>query len=119
MGVRKVENILPTPRNVSVHHHQLPLIYDSTWVNNNISAPRLCFDASAPRFQRKDAFTSCFKRNSGALSPHHLSVDHPETLINWSRKTIVDTLYPVSLLLKHSYIPLGHKRRASKVVVAS
>ena len=74
VGDRKVDNVLSTPRNTSVH--QRPLINDSTWVNNNISAPRLSVDALAPRFQCKDAFTSCFKCKSvDALVPPYRNVD--------------------------------------------
>ena len=92
MGVLKVNNILPTPRNSSVHHHQLPFIYDSTWVNNNISAPCSCVDALAPRFQRKDAFTSCFKRNHDALSPLHSSIDKFTPRVKCINKPVPESL---------------------------
>ena len=88
VGDGKVDNVLSTPRNASVH--QRPLINDSTWVNNNISAPRSSVDALAPQFQRKDAFTSCFKRKSvDAYAPPYQNV---EALAPWYRSVdIVST----------------------------
>ena len=54
---------------------------------SNIKAPRSSVDALAPQFQRKDAFTSCFKRKSvDALNPPY---QHVEALAPWYRRVEV------------------------------
>ena len=81
MEVRKEDNILPLPRNASVHHQQLPMTCDSTLINN-IYAPRSqCFDASTSHafllaLAPGEWFVEGPPQNFSVEAPGHYPVDN-------------------------------------------